>query len=178
MKKTILFATIFLSAFMALSCQKGDSEVDYGNSFIYIPQAMVSGGINNYYNVPSGGGEDTRNYKLSEDGVDIYLGVMLSGEKPSEGFSVNVLEDREASVLAAANLGATVLPQSVYTIPSSVNVEAGKNATTFYLSIPKVFIEENSGIYVLALKLDAPSSYKLSSNGTSVVVVIDVRNIK
>lgn len=56
MKKTILFATIFLSAFMALSCQKGDSEVDYGNSFIYIPQAMVSGGINNYYNVPSGGG--------------------------------------------------------------------------------------------------------------------------
>ncbi len=178
MKKIILSAIISLSVLVTFSCQKGDGEADYGNSFIYMPQSMVSGGINNYYNVPSGGAENTRNFKVSEENVDIFLGVMLSGKKAGEGFSVNIVEDSEASASAATSLGATVLPLSECSFPSSVEVEAGKNTKTFYLSIPKTFVDKNEGIYVLALRLDSPSAYELSSKGTMVVVVIDTDAIK
>ena len=88
------------------------------------------------------------------------------------------MEDSEASASAATSLGATVLPLSECSFPSSVEVEAGKNTKTFYLSIPKTFVDKNEGIYVLALRLDSPSAYELSSKGTMVVVVIDTDAIK
>lgn len=54
MRNIILSVIAAMSAMLAVSCQKGDGEADYGNSLIYIPQATVSAGIDNYYNVPSG----------------------------------------------------------------------------------------------------------------------------
>lgn len=178
MKSIILPVITVLSTFLAFSCQKGDGEADYGNSLIYIPQATVSGGIDNYYNVPSGAAENTHNFGVSETDVDIYLGVMLSGKKTSSGFSVGIVEDSEASAAAAVSLGATVLPSSAYNLPSTVNVASGKNSGMFNLALQKAFIQENSGTYVLALKLSDPSDYELSSKATSVVVVIDVDSLK
>ena len=122
MRNIILSVIAAMSAMLAVSCQKGDGEVDYGNSLIYIPQATVSAGIDNYYNVPSGGAENTLNFGTTETDVDIYLGVMLSGKKAGSGFSVNIVEDSEASISAAAALGATVLPSSAYELPSVLNV--------------------------------------------------------
>lgn len=52
MRNIILSVIAAMSAMLAVSCQKGDGEADYGNSLIYIPQATVSAGIDNYYNVP------------------------------------------------------------------------------------------------------------------------------
>ena len=96
MRNIILSVIAAMSAMLAVSCQKGDGEADYGNSLIYIPQATVSAGIDNYYNVPSGGAENTLNFGTTETDVDIYLGVMLSGKKAGSGFSVNIVEDSEA----------------------------------------------------------------------------------
>ncbi len=178
MRNIILSVIAAMSAMLAVSCQKGDGEADYGNSLIYIPQATVSAGIDNYYNVPSGGAENTLNFGTTETDVDIYLGVMLSGKKAGSGFSVNIVEDSEASIFAAAALGATVLPSSAYELPSVVNVASGRNSGTFSLVLHKEFVMENDGTCVLALRLADPSAYKLSSKATSVVVVIDVDYLK
>lgn len=178
MRNIILSVIAAMSAMLAVSCQKGDGEADYGNSLIYIPQATVSAGIDNYYNVPSGGAENTLNFGTTETDVDIYLGVMLSGKKAGSGFSVNIVEDSEASISAAAALGATVLPLSAYELPSVVNVASGRNSGTFSLVLHKEFVMENGGTCVLALRLADPSAYKLSSKATSVVVVIDVDSLK
>lgn len=178
MRNRILSAVAVLSTFLAFSCQKGDGEADYGNSLIYIPQATVSAGIDNYYNVPSGGAENTLNFGMSETDVNVYLGVMLSGKKTGTGFSVSVVEDSDASVAAAAGLGATVLPSSAYELPSVVNVVSGRNSGTFNLSVRKAFVMESVGTYVLALRLADPSAYELSSKATSVVVVMDVDSLK
>ena len=45
MRNIILSVIAAMSAMLAVSCQKGDGEADYGNSLIYIPQATVSAGI-------------------------------------------------------------------------------------------------------------------------------------
>lgn len=66
MRNIILSVIAAMSAMLAVSCQKGDGEADYGNSLIYIPQATVSAGIDNYYNVPSGGAENTLNFGTTE----------------------------------------------------------------------------------------------------------------
>lgn len=178
MKSRILSAVAVLSAFMAFSCQKGDGEADYGNQYIYIPQATVSGGIDNFYNVPSGGTENTLNFGMSETDAEVYLGVMLSGKKAGSGFSVGVVVDTDASTSAAEALGSTVLPASAYDLPSVVNVESGKNSATFKMLVHKTFIEANGGVYAIALALSEPSAYELSSKATSVVVVIDVESLK
>ena len=125
MRNIILSVIAAMSAMLAVSCQKGDGEADYGNSLIYIPQATVSAGIDNYYNVPSGGAENTLNFGTTETDVDIYLGVMLSGKKAGSGFSVNIVEDSEASISAAAALGATVLPSSAYELQGTDSRECG-----------------------------------------------------
>ncbi len=103
---------------------------------------------------------------------------MLSGKKAGSGFSVNIVEDSEASISAAAALGATVLPSSAYELPSVVNVASGRNSGTFSLVLHKEFVMENGGTCVLALRLADPSAYELSSKATSVVVVIDVDSLK
>lgn len=144
MRNIILSVIAAMSAMLAVSCQKGDGEADYGNSLIYIPQATVSAGIDNYYNVPSGGAENTLNFGTTETDVDIYLGVMLSGKKAGSGFSVNIVEDSEASISAAAALGATVLPSSAYELPSVVNVASGRNSGTFSLVLRKEFVMETT----------------------------------
>ena len=41
MRNIILSVIAAMSAMLAVSCQKGDGEADYGNSLIYIPQATV-----------------------------------------------------------------------------------------------------------------------------------------
>ena len=180
MRNRILSAVAILSTFLAFSCQKGDGEADYGNQYIYIPQATVSGGIDNLYNVPSGGAENTLNFRMSETDADaeVCLGVMLSGKKAGSGFSVGVVVDTDASASAAEALGAAVLPASAYDLPSVVNVESGRNSATFKMLVHKTFIEANSGVYALALTLSGPSAYELSSKATSVVVVIDVESLK
>lgn len=79
MRNIILSVIAAMSAMLAVSCQKGDGEADYGNSLIYIPQATVSAGIDNYYNVPSGGAENTLNFGTTETDVDIH-GAKISAE--------------------------------------------------------------------------------------------------
>lgn len=167
-----------LSTLLAVSCQKGDGDVDYGNSLIYIPQATVNGGIDNYYNVPAGGAENTVNFAVAEEDVEVYLGVLLSGKAASTGFTVGVQANADATASAAQALGATVLPETAYQLPATVSVPSGKNSATFKLLVDKASLKSYTGKYVLAVELVSPSAYELAEKATTVVVVIDADALK
>ena len=170
MKRIFTILSIAAAALLTLSCQKGDGDADYGNEFVYMPQATVSGGIDNYYNVPTGQ-ENTANYYIEDGNVNVLLGVVRSGKSAYTAFSVDVLTDDALSSKAAADLGATVLPASAYTLPGKAQVADGEAGTSFLLEVQKSAL--TSGKYVLAVKIANPSRYELSKNNTSVVVVID-----
>ena len=42
-----------------IGVEEGDGDADYGFGKVYMPQAVSTGGLNNSYAVPSGGGDYT-----------------------------------------------------------------------------------------------------------------------
>lgn len=170
MKRIFTILSIAAAALLTLSCQKGDGDADYGNEFVYMPQATVSGGIDNYYNVPAGQ-ENTANYYIEDGNVNVLLGVVRSGKSAYNAFSVDVLTDDALSSKAAEDLGATVLPASAYTLPAKADVKDGEAGASFVLAVQQSALE--GGKYVLGVKIANPSKYELAKSNTSVVVVID-----
>lgn len=176
MKRIFTIFSIVAASLLTISCTKGDGEADYGNQFVYIPQATASGGIDNIYNVPSGGGENTYNFSVAGDNVNVFLGVMVSGKAAVDAFTVNVESDDAAAKAKADELGAKVLPSSAFTLPSKVEVGQGKNGTTFNLSIQKSAIVSGE-VFVSAVRISNPSKYQLSEKNTEVLVVIDCTSL-
>lgn len=160
------------AALLAVSCQKGDGDVDYGNMLVYIPQATVSGGLDYYYTVPSGGAENTYNFIVNGDNVDVLLGVVRSGKASGDAFSVDVVVDNGLTSKAVTALKAMPLPSSAYTIPSKVGIDAGSNNASFRLEVAKSALTAGTR-YVLGIAIENPSKYELAKANTEVVVVIN-----
>ena len=173
--RKFLFAILSVCALALTSCAEGDGDLDYGLMKIYIPQAMAGGGINNIYNVPSGGGEDTVNFEADGDNINVFLGVLRSGKAAGEAFTVDIQVSDEQSAAQAAALGAEAMPASVYSLPSSVKVEAGQNSAKFNLTLSRQALSSQAGKKLaLCVGLANPSKYELSENGTVVTVLVDV----
>lgn len=178
MKRIFIILSVVASILLAFSCQKGDGDVDYGNNYIYMPQSKVTGGLNNHYQVPSSTLENTRNFVLTDDSVDIILGVLRSGKQSGSAFTVDIVVNNDASARAAAAIGAEVLAEDAYSLPAKAEVEAGSNAATFYLSVSKSQLAANAGkTLVLEVGIANPSAYELASTGTSTCVVINVDSL-
>lgn len=178
--RKILFSIMSVICLFALaSCAKGDGDKDYGVEKVYIPQAMVDGGITNVYNVPSGGGEYTYNFSIEEETVEVYLGVLRSGKQAGEAFTVDVVVNSTTTASQAAELKAEAMPASLYTLPANVKVDAGTNSTLFTLSLNKATLKAQAGKkLVLCVGLANPSKYELSEKGAEVTVLVDVDALK
>lgn len=176
-KKFVLFLTfVCMAGFVACD---GDGDADYGFGKIYMPQAMQSGGLNNSYTVPSGGGEYTYNFRVTESRVKIILGVMRSGKiSDAKGFSVTVYTSEEESAASASQFGGEVMPADFYEpLPQTVTVAAGKSGETFYLEIPRSKLEDPAHAgkkYVLSVGIADPTAYELSDTGTRTAVIVNV----
>ena len=159
MKKSLIFLA---AAILLLSgCKTWDGSADYGNVLIYIPQAMFDGGITNDYPVPSGGGEDSRNFRCDDRGIHILLGVMRSGSYSGEAFSVKV--------------SASDSDFTEFTLPEKVSVEAGKKSASFTLDLPLSVLEDYAGqTPAITVSISDPTAYSLSDVATSVRVVTDI----
>ncbi|NDV82488.1 DUF1735 domain-containing protein [Bacteroides sp. 51] len=176
-----IFAVMMLCAIVVAGCEEGDGDADYGFAYVYIPQATASGGLNNHYPVPSGSGENTYNFKVEGGKLNIYLGVLRSGLiSGASGFTVDVAVSStmtEEAVTSGGINNAQALPSGLYTLPDKATVQAGKESTSFYLSVDINALK--GGAYagknlVLAVEIANPTHYELSDENTSVVVVIDV----
>lgn len=181
MKKIFSVLASLATLVFFVSCQKGDGDAEYGNALVYIPQAFTNGTIDNIYPVPSGDAENTYNFKVDGESVNVYLGVYRSGKLDGSAVKVTVAADASASSAQAAALGAKVMPGSLYSLPATAQVEAGENACTFFLTIPKSELTKpaNAGqVYVLCVRISDPSAYKLNEDGSVVVVKLDVDALK
>ncbi|MBQ3245885.1 MAG: DUF1735 domain-containing protein [Bacteroidales bacterium] len=173
--RKIIYTISALFVLALASCSKGDGDLNYGLTKIYMPQAMAGGGITNIYNVPSGGGSDTYNFSEDDENYNVYLGVLRSGKEAGEGFSVEIVTDAAETSRQAKELEGYAMPSNVYTLPSSVSVEAGKNSASFSLTLNKAALKSHAGKkLVLCAGLANPSRYELSENGTLVTIVVDV----
>ena len=155
MKLILLIAFLCTCAFAA--CE-GDGDADYGFGKVYMPQAVSTGGLNNSYAVPSGGGDYTYNFRVENGTVRIILGVIRSGK----------LSDKK---------GYTV---DVYT-SSTVVVPDGKTGGTFYLDIPVLAISRSEYAgkkLVLSVGIRNPSAYELSDAATKTAVIVNVDALK
>ncbi len=178
--KLRIFLSLLLVVAIFSACKKGDGDQDYGFPYIYMPQSTLSGGLDNYYTVPSGGGEYTYNFKIENGKLNIILGVLHSGKLPDAAYSVTVSgTEPSASVLAA--VGGIAMPSSLYTLPQKVDVSGDKSGETFYLSVDAAALasETYSGQkLVLTVGISNPSKFELAETGTSVVVIVDVDKVK
>jgi hypothetical protein len=190
MKKNIIKAVFLLaitSLFVALySCNKGYNPVPFGSNLIYMPQATVKGGLNNNYTVPSGVDTSTFNFKSDTIGHKLYvhLGVTASGKPAAAGYTVNITAYNDTTnqiITANPTLNYMLMPSSMYTLPTSVTVPAGKNAATFDLTIDAAALNTyvNTTLTVgkkllLTVGLSSPTKYMLNNQYAKTVVIIDV----
>lgn len=181
--KFILIALISLP-FISCGCTKGDSDLDYGEGYVYIAQALSSGGLNNVLTVPSGWGTDTWNFRLEDETVKVFLSVVRSGKLEVEkGFTVDVaavLDEAQASIDGGIVENAVLLSGEEYSFPSSVTVPDGEDYGTFYLEVPYTVVlnpDYAGKNLVAAVSISNPTAYTLSESNTSVVVAINVDGI-
>lgn len=171
--RTLLLAVCLLGGMTA--CQKGDGNADYGNAFVYIPQATVSGLIDSDYRVPSGGAENTCNFTVKDNNVNVMLGIVRSGKLAGKAFKVNVNVNEAKTSAAATRLGAEAMPSSLYSLPSTASIDDGDNSGSFYLSLDKTGLQSFEGkTLVLNVSISNPTEYELSKNATDVNVVVNV----
>ncbi len=180
-----LFFILILSGLLIAGCKEGDGDANYGFAYIYMPQATVSGGLNNHYPVPSGAGVNTYNFKEDNGKIHIYLGVLRSGLfSGAPGFTVNVSASSvltEEAIASEEIASAMALPTALYTLPDKATVEPGQSSTSFFLSVDASILTDDTYAgknLVLAVEISNPTRYELSDQNTSVVVVIDIEALK
>lgn len=166
---------------MFTSCE---DKMEFGEAYIFMPQATTDGGITQVYNVPSAGKELTYNFKTENGKINIILGVLLSGNFQNDYFSVkvDVLNEETAKLIQSGNVeNAKILPKSLYTLPPMVTVN-NANQATFYLSLDSVALIDNPAFsgrnLVETIGLSNPTKYELASGNTFTNVVINVDELR
>ncbi|MDD4970496.1 MAG: DUF1735 domain-containing protein [Paludibacter sp.] len=170
----VFFTICFSLCFINTSCVQQDSDIEWGNTKIFIPQAF---GVT-YYAVPTGS-----NYSIdSINGkIIIPLGVSRSGTQKYETFSVDlsVNNDTINSLITSGSLtNIILLPSGTYIIPKKVTIDSGNRDHTFYLSLDKASLSALTGQKLaVAVNISNPSKYEINKSLSTIIVVIDLTKI-
>lgn len=180
--KQYIFIVAACTGFVLNGCKR-EAPV-YGDAYIYMPQSTASGGINNMYPIPSGGGDMTHNFRSGNGKIDIMLGVSRSSTLPAEDFSVDIVvkEDETNNFVSSGTIAnAIALPANSYSLPSNVTV-TGSNKATFYLSVDSAMLINDLAYtgqkMVLAVGIANPTKYTISDNNNLTMIVIDIDAIR
>lgn len=177
MKIHYLFFVLILGVLFTTCAEE---KIEYGNAFIYMPQATTTGGVNTLYSVPSGGGEMTYNFKAENGKINIQLGVMRSGTFAGESFKVDIvtLKNETDKLIESGQIrNAVAMPEEIYSLPSQVTV-TNSNETTFYLSVDSAVLINDLAYtgqnMVLTVGLANPSKYQLGEQNTFANVIVNI----
>ena len=181
-KRNITYSILLLTAFVYISCQKGDNQKGWGLSKIYMPQASIKdGGITNNYAVPLNNGINNYVIDSVKNTIDIPLGVYRSGLEELKSYTVKVTTnvDTTNQIVAGGTISnAVLLPADVYTLPSEVSVPDGQRETIFHLTIDRAKLIANYGNYnnkklLLTVRISNPSRYVLNQSISKTVIIIN-----
>lgn len=176
---TISFAALLIGLLAA--CEKDQSDADFGNNYIYMPQALVSA---LRFNVPAGNDVSNYNYSIDDSKVNIRLGVLRSGKSEAESYTVNIKANPDTIATMISNKvldGATtvVMPTSMYTLPQTVTVADGQLGANFLLALDKAQVKAYAGKKLaLGVVISNSTKYTINPKINRVVVVVDVNALK
>lgn len=185
--KSIL--VVFAAVSLSVSCES-DSTKDTGNAVIYIPQANITG-LDNTYPIPNGSLNQNTNYVCKYDKatgmLGVNVGVIRAGYiNNAKGFSVDLKECSSETERKVNELGnAMAIPSDCFSIPAKIEVPAGKNSATCYVSINLQKLSANKASFfdgteykklVLGLEIANPTAYELAETNTKVVIVLDLNS--
>ncbi|RYE37093.1 MAG: DUF1735 domain-containing protein [Sphingobacteriaceae bacterium] len=189
-KPLVYLSLLFVITGLA-GCEKNDSAANFGDNYIFIPQATVSGGTNLNYTVPSGLDTNTYNYRIDtkNNKVNVLLGVSCSGKVANAGYTVNLATRTDTitqlinngQIKVAPNATKTVmqLPADAYSLPTAVTVPSSSYMTGYYLSIDKTKLKTYAGQKVaLCVIISNPTNYVLNQAYKQVIIIIDVDALK
>lgn len=177
-------------ALVVCSCEKSANEEEWGNSYVYMPQAsLLSDGLNNCYTVPSQI-NGVKNYRVENGRIKVFLGVYRSGLEELESYTVQIVADADTcrQCINAASVGdhdekydvyenAVVLPDDCYELPSQVVVSRGERSNTFYLEVLTDRLKQNQLLsgktLVMAVRLGHVTRYELNAKQAVTMVVIN-----
>ena len=186
--KIIIQTSMILAALLFFfGCTKDDASMDYGFTKIYMPQSVVrSGGTNNQYPVPTGTDSSTWNYTVDKvkGKLNITLGASLSGPGV-EAYSVDIKVNNDTiqKLLSAKLLDPAtnvIMPSSMFTIPSSLEVAKGKRSGFFTLSIDYAMLKSvayRNKFLLVSIGFSNAKTYELNAALSSAIVVVDVNKI-
>jgi len=176
---TISFAALLIGILAA--CEKDQSDSDFGNNYVYMPQALISA---LRFNVPAGNDVSNYNYTVDDSKVNIRLGVLRSGKSEAESYTVSVKANPDTVVTMINNkvFDATttvVMPASMYTLPQTVTVADGQLGTGFLLVLDKAQVKSYAGKKLaLGVVISNSTKYTINPKINKVVVVVDVNALK
>jgi hypothetical protein len=172
--KTKLFLLFIGLTLLLTSCENSDKDIDFGNSLLYMPQAiMQSGGTNANYIVPV-------NLENISDTI-IYVGIYRSGLETLREVSVDlrINKDTLQSAIAIANTSgapqaydiyktAKLLPANYYKIPDKIGLKTGERESVEQLVLNRKMLSEDGFFqstgnrYILPVYITNPTRYELN----------------
>jgi len=179
-KKILLIVILFILGLT--SCEQDASDVKWGITKIYMPQASVfNGGLNNNYPVPLNNNVATKNYEIDSvtNTLKIVLGVYRSGLQALEAYSVKVgVNNDSTSSVVSQTLKGVELPADTYTLPSEVSVANGERQAIFYLSVDLNKLKTKYPAYAtrklcLVVGISDPTKYELNAALSKTNVIIN-----
>lgn len=186
--KIIFQSSMILAALtFFFGCTKDDASMDYGFTKIYMPQSVIrSGGTNNQYPVPTGTDSSTWNYTIDKvkGKLNITMGASLSGPGV-DAYSVDIKVNNDtiqklfnAKLLDPATN--VIMPSSMFTIPSILEVAQGKRSGFFTLSIDYALLKSvayRNKFLLVSIGFSNAKTYELNAPLSSAIVVVDVSKI-
>jgi len=179
--KTLTVACMILLTGLLAACEKNDSAADFGNNYVYMPQALLSG---LRYNVPAGTDVSNYNYTVDDSKVNVRLGVLRSGKANLESFTVNVTANPDTVAAMISNrvfdaATTVVMSPAMYSLPQTVTVADGQTGTGFLLALDKAQVKTYAGKkLVLGVVISNSTKYTINQKINKVVVVVDVNALK
>jgi len=93
--------------------------------------------------------------------------------------TINTLIANGLINLTPSTIPVVILPETAYTLPSTVTVPAGQYAASFYLTIKLDELKTYVGKKVaLCVAIKNPTKYILSTTNDRVIILIDVDALK
>lgn len=152
----------------AVSCQKPDGDIEWGNALIYMPQANY-----NPYEVPSSNSNVTYELDLDNQLLKVYMGVYRSGLQALESYTVNLYSTTNKIK------GTQLLDPKYYYYPLSVTCPDGKRDATFCVEVNLKYLLDNpKKEYSFEIGIDTPTKYKINEALALTMVKISVPNLK
>lgn len=168
--KSIKFYVLSILCFSIffVSCESAKEE-EWGNSLLYMPQSVLgSGGQNANLKIDV--------YASSKSDTSIVVGIYRSGLEPIKSVTADLViaVDTLASAINLGNTttddnyqdfkGAKLLPSDYYELPNSISLSNGQRENHVFLKLnkSKLFADSHIGTFILPVKLENPTRYKLN----------------